>query len=191
MSCNPQCSWSCTNPTAAANCQPVCDPPSCTIQYTRNSNSQVMTEVPLGCDTTVNSYISCPDDACEMDECPSCETVSEAPALCEGFTSLVMCTSVNCQWDCQYPSIASVECELSCESPSCIAEGSYRPIAAVSTEDSDTTSVTYVGSEVVPTPMITAIQRTSVSDAWKVATVVLGVFLGLTMMLLLYFGLTA
>lgn len=112
QTCHPECRWQCDDPVCYAACQPVCRSPVCEV--CRNASG-------MECRPTGQCTTHCPDDLCEMDECPACETL--CPPLCQGRPNcFVQCEPMECDWRCVLPSnCPRPECHLQCEQPACEA----------------------------------------------------------------------
>jgi hypothetical protein len=176
MSCHPECRWACNDPMSLAACTPVCDPPNCTIEWRDAENNVVNT--PVGCEFTVDAKIVCPEDMCETENCPTCETVVQPLQACPGFTSTVTCVSTSCVWDCQKPlNPTEPDCELKCQTPTCDSGMSYTYIAPTPTPEPIVSST--------PTPTSTpASDSTTNNNVWRTVAVILVALLAIVLLFL-------
>ena len=103
-SCHPQCRYACDDPVCNATCAPVCVVSECIFENT--------------CDYSPVCTVRCPEDQCESDSCPACETICEPSTHLECGDPL--CNALNCSWACEKPTNCPLpRCELVCERPAC------------------------------------------------------------------------
>jgi hypothetical protein len=176
MSCHPECRWACDDPMTLAVCSPVCDPVDCTIVWRDTGNNIVST--PPGCDFAIDAKVVCPEDMCEIDNCPACENEVQPLPTCPGFTSTITCAPTNCSWDCQKPlNPTMINCELQCQTPSCDNGRSYTYVQPTPTPVNPT-----------PTPTTTTVTPTATkvntNNAWKTATVVILTLVAMVLVML-------
>lgn len=105
LACHPQSRWACDNPCDSWNCDdPVCElicSPICNntcVCFNPDDNMSY----PISC------HSECPEDQCESENCPACETICTEKCL-SGYDPL--CEIPACSWDC-------VE-DLTCPRPEC------------------------------------------------------------------------
>jgi hypothetical protein len=132
--CHPQCRWACDDPVCTAVCAPHCQPPRCQIQC--NNHSNVTEDDGLGGNglycSPPSCSVRCPQDMCESEMCPQCETVCLPPACSPHHVAhqaqcQVLCEATQCDWQCRKPAIGGEgeggcrppRCELQCERPAC------------------------------------------------------------------------
>jgi hypothetical protein len=110
--CHPECPWVCDNPVCYANCDPVCSAPVC-----QRCVNQTGTPV---CRATHACTVFCPEDMCEMEQCPACEV--QCPQLCATTANCtVTCDPIQCEWSCRLPTCPHPTCVRQCEAPACEA----------------------------------------------------------------------
>jgi hypothetical protein len=103
-SCHPQCRYLCDDPVFNATCSIVCVKPDCIYDQT--------------CDYSPACTIQCPEDQCESDSCPACETICQPSTHIECGQPL--CAPPNCTWSCVKPTNPPpIRCEVQCERPAC------------------------------------------------------------------------
>jgi len=88
---------------------PASDAPRCQIQCAKRT---------ITCQPPV-CRVRCPQDMCEQETCPQCETVCDPP-VCEGAepgACQPLCEQTACSWVCQAP--PSIY-RLTCEQPACL-----------------------------------------------------------------------
>lgn len=121
LACHPECHWQCDDPVEAADCSPRCESPNC--EYNCDDPKH------LPNDKTPNCIVRCPEDQCELDECPQCETICYPPRHLDDGCH-ILCEALVCEWDCREPTIRKPICELVCEQPTCAADQSMTPLVA-------------------------------------------------------------
>lgn len=115
--CHPQCRWACDDPVCNATCTPVCVEPDCIFYPT--------------CNYSPSCSIHCPQDMCESDNCPACETICQPSSHLE--CGPIVCAPPNCSWACKKPTnCPSPVCELQCERPACEFAGGAATVGATS-----------------------------------------------------------
>jgi len=119
--CHPECRWQSDDPVCTAVCEPKCQEPVCDVQC----------QVPEHASTCVKPqcWVRCPNDGCESEHCPACETVCNPYFYCSahGAVCAPLCEETRCSWACRKP-IPGKECplprfELQCEHPACEYSG--------------------------------------------------------------------
>lgn len=121
LACHPECTWQCDDPVCAAECRPVCDEPVCEIQCEQGEQGELTRCAPPRC------VVRCPDDRCETDECPQCETVCEPPRCSGSAVCTIHCEETSCGWACHKPRhCPKPHCELQCDEPCCQASSATR-----------------------------------------------------------------
>jgi hypothetical protein len=133
--CHPQCRWACDDPVCTAVCAPHCQPPRCQVQCDNNATLAIDDDGLGGnglyC-SPPSCTVRCPQDMCENEMCPQCETVC-LPLACsphhvaQQAQCQVLCEAPQCDWQCRKPAIGengchSPRCELQCERPACEAQ---------------------------------------------------------------------
>jgi hypothetical protein len=108
--CHPECVNTISNVTRNAICNPICDRPTCIYNCTI-PNADCENYVP-------ECEVRCPPDQCESDSCPACETVCIPVTPCDTHNCTLLCTMLNCGWDCVPP---STDGTWTCENASCVA----------------------------------------------------------------------
>ena len=117
--CHPECRYACDDPMCLAICEPICEEPRC--------------EFNQSCPYTPQCHVVCPQDMCESDTCPACETHCNPPPV-EACGS-PLCEARNCDWKCRKPTEAECpkpECQLTCEQPACEYTGSASHLVGLS-----------------------------------------------------------
>jgi len=115
-SCHPQCRYLCDDPVFNATCTPVCVEPDCIYYPT--------------CDYSPVCTVRCPEDMCESDSCPACETVCEPSNHIE--CNLIVCAPPNCTWSCVKPANPPpIHCEVQCERSACEYTGGASTVGAL------------------------------------------------------------
>ncbi len=111
--CHPECHYQCDDPVCFAICEPVCEDPVCQYQCENNAT----------CTGTPHCSVRCPEDMCESDQCPACETVCSPAAIgtdCFENVCSPLCEETTCSWKCRLPSNCPQPiCELACDAPAC------------------------------------------------------------------------
>ena len=112
--CHPECVAVCDSPVKPAICGPLCKPPAC-VAICQGTD-------PYECSPT-RCNVVCPDDQCEADSCPACETLCDKPSCYPwGRNCSVFCEETQCSWHCRKPDgKPNVTCEWQCEAPACAA----------------------------------------------------------------------
>ena len=135
--CHPECRWACDDPVCTAVCEPVCDAPVCQVQCDNPADVSAC--------RAPHCWVRCPEDMCENEHCPACETVC-APLDCSRNPEAVcsaLCEETRCAWWCEKPTdCAAPRCELHCERPAC--ESTHPP-----TKDSDDDKATVITLSIV------------------------------------------
>lgn len=124
----PLCSWACDDPQCSAQCEPHCAFPQCSARC-----AQPPPQENCLCESTclpMNCQVECPNDGCETEHCPACQTICEPP-LCHTECQKIsangpdcvvpkpecetVCEPTKCAWECVSPDCTRPYCELQCE----------------------------------------------------------------------------
>jgi len=118
LACHPQSRWLCDDPCSNWACDdPVCDvlcEPICNVSCIC-FNPQTNSTYPKHCEQR------CPEDQCESDACPSCETI--CTECRKNYHAL--CEETSCQWkcradpDCPKPTCEPILDNITCQEPEC------------------------------------------------------------------------
>merc|ERR1719506_2675263 len=81
--CHPKCTWKCESTSCEEACEPLCAPPKCSTSCSAFS----VEKCSQTCDKPSCAGV-CPENHCEMGECPSGECSS-------------VCAAPECQWKCK------------------------------------------------------------------------------------------
>lgn len=201
MSCHPECSWVCDDPTGNAVCVPQCEEPRCHVQWREAESVSSPPPDPLltppgECQTpTFSSSVECGDGQCELDDCPACAiSVSAVAQDCPGYTVEVVCEPTSCEWRCEQPDLPTPDCQLQCEQPSCLAPNSFsvihtnapQPAAAdeAQPEAGETTGQATAEATASVTPSSAA---TDDNNGFEVATYVLSALLAVALVVAVVF----
>jgi hypothetical protein len=114
--CHPMCSWQCDDPRCNAECEPICEAPTCQVVSPPVPSHSVMRH---GKSAEPDCEIVCPPDQCSADMCPQCETRCQPLVdACDGC--VIQCEQPVCSWVCRMPTTCpKPTCVLQCELPSC------------------------------------------------------------------------
>lgn len=105
-SCHPECRYACDDPVCPAICETVCEAPVCEFNQT--------------CGYSPSCSVLCPQDMCESDTCPQCETHCSPPP--SETCGDILCEETVCSWRCRKPTVQECPkpiCEIQCEQPAC------------------------------------------------------------------------
>lgn len=117
--CNPQCSYSCTNPKCEETCTPKCLAPQC---QTRCPKLDFLTMKEVGCKMSCQKptcTVECPKTGCANNNCAKCQTVCSKAPMCKLDCSTEceeVCAEPKCNFECTEPKdCPKPECTMKCQ----------------------------------------------------------------------------
>jgi len=116
-SCHPKCTWKCESTACEEACEPLCAPPKCETSCAHFDETQCTQT----CDVP-HCAVVCPQQHCEMGECPTCKTIcspaTNCMTTCPSGECSSKCADPECEWKCKpRDDCPSPTCRMQCEEP--------------------------------------------------------------------------